>query len=230
MKHRAHFALAIILAIAVPVFAQGRREQSRPHRDQQVQPQRGQGSTPSRNSEPAPSRGSSNNQGGNSQQEQSAQPRGSGSRFGGGAHVGDWLRRFGKVPAQEQKKQLESDPQFQQLTPENQDRLRQRLDKFNNLPEERRDRILKRMEIFDRMSPEQQKETRELFGRIRELPDDRRQAVRRSAKALRGMPPAARERYLNSDEVQNNFSEQERDILRGLSKIEPAEVDPSEEQ
>jgi L-rhamnose-H+ transport protein len=73
--------------------------------------------------------------------------------------VGDWLRRFGKVPAQEQKKQLESDPQFQQHPPENQDRLRQRLDKFNNLPEERRDRILKRMEIFDRMSPEQQKET-----------------------------------------------------------------------
>jgi hypothetical protein len=222
LKHRAHFALAVILAIAVPGFAQGRREQSRPQRDQQVQSQQGKGSTPSRNS---------NDQGGKSDQQPSAQSRGSGSRFGGpGPHVGDWLRRFGKVPAQEQKKQLENDPQFQQLPRESQDQLRDRLDKFNNLPEERRNRILKRMEVFEHMSPEQQKEAREIFGRIRELPADRRQAVRRSARTLRGMPPAARERYLNSDEIQNNFSEQERDILRGLSKIEPPEVDPKDEQ
>lgn len=223
MKHRAHFALAIILAIAVPVLAQGRGEQSRPQGDQQVQPQRGQGSAPSRNS--------SNDRGGKSDQPPSAQPRGSGSRFGGpGPHVGDWLRRFGKVPAQEQKKQLESDPQFRQLPRDRQDQLRDRLDKFNNLPEDRRNKILKRMEIFEHMSPEQQQETRELFGRVRELPPDRRQAVRRSAKALRGMPPAARERYLSSEEIQNNFNEQEREILRGLSKIEPPEVDPKDEQ
>jgi hypothetical protein len=86
------------------------------------------------------------------------------------------------------------------------------------------------MEIFEHMTPEQQQETRDLYGRMRELPSDRRQAVRRAARTLRGMPPAARERHLNSDEIQNNFSDQEREILRGFSKLEPPEVDPRDEQ
>ncbi len=44
-----------------------------------------------------------------------------------GHHAGQWLRRYQGVPFDQQKKALETDPNFRKLAPERQERLQQRL-------------------------------------------------------------------------------------------------------
>src|SRR5919204_3008996 len=68
-----------------------------------------------------------------------------------GPHAGTWLRRYQALPAAEQEKALNADPEFQKLPAERQDKLRRRLREFNSYPPEKRQRILKRMELFEHL-------------------------------------------------------------------------------
>ncbi|MGC2478046.1 MAG: hypothetical protein WA485_27150, partial [Candidatus Sulfotelmatobacter sp.] len=63
-----------------------------------------------------------------------------------------------------------------------------------------------------------------LFQTYRNLPDDQRNKVSQAYRRLRGMPPPARERVLNSDEFRNGYSEDERNLLRGMTDLN---VEPS---
>ena len=45
------------------------------------------------------------------------------------------------------------------------------------------------------------------------LPDDQKTKMSQAYRRLRGMPPAARNELLNSDEFRNNFTDDERDLL-----------------
>jgi hypothetical protein len=137
-----------------------------------------------------------------------------------GRHMGDWLRKHQDQPPQEQEHALQNDPAFQRLPQERQERLMQRLRNFNSMPPEQRQRVLDRMETFERLPPEQQQHIRQLFGQMRDLPDDRRQAVRQAAHRLRQMPPDERERTLNSPAFRNRFSDQERELVRGLATVD----------
>ncbi|MGH8459138.1 MAG: DUF3106 domain-containing protein, partial [Nevskiales bacterium] len=91
-----------------------------------------------------------------------------------GRHGGDWLRKMHNLPADEQERALQNDPEFQRLSPEAQARLRERLRKFNNLPPEQRERMFDRWERFEHLTPEQQQRARRLHHRLRELPEARR--------------------------------------------------------
>src|SRR4051812_22490570 len=51
-----------------------------------------------------------------------------------GPHMGDWLRLNRSKSFDQQKKSLESDPDFKKLPPERQEKLKQRLQNFNSLP------------------------------------------------------------------------------------------------
>ncbi len=133
--------------------------------------------------------------------------------------AGQWLRKYMNLPPVEQEKALASDPEFNQLPPERQQKLRQRLDRFNSLPPEEKERILHRMEAFENLTPEQQQRARELSQKWRELPEDRRRMVKRALRSLREMDAAERERVLNSDRFRSMFSDQERDLMRGLSEL-----------
>ncbi len=80
------------------------------------------------------------------------------------------------------------------------------------------------METFEHMTPEQQTAARNLFQRYRNLPDDQRSKVSQAYRRLRGMPPQARSQLLNSDEFRNDFTDDERDLLRGMTDLN---VEPS---
>jgi hypothetical protein len=138
---------------------------------------------------------------------------------GPGPHMGDWFRRNEALPPDQQLKKLEQNPDFQRLTPERQQRLRERLQNFNSLPPEQKNRILNRMETYEHLAPEQQQRVHEMFRQYRGLPQDRRQELKRAFQQLEGMSPGERQRMLDSSEYRNNFSEQERGLLRGMSTI-----------
>jgi uncharacterized protein DUF3106 len=138
---------------------------------------------------------------------------------GPGPHMGDWFRRNETLPPEQQLKKLEQNPDFQHLPPDRQQRLRERLQNFISLPPEQKNRILQRMETYERLSPDQQQRVHDMFRQYRGLPQDRRQELKRAFQQLEGMTPYERQRMLDSPEYRNNFSDQERGLLRGMSTI-----------
>jgi hypothetical protein len=61
------------------------------------------------------------------------------------------------------------------------------------------------------------------------MPDDRRQAVRNAINALRAMPPDARQRAIDSGRF-SQFSPEEREMLKGASKLPLAPPEPESPQ
>ncbi len=141
---------------------------------------------------------------------------------GPGPHRGDWLRKYMTLPPHQQEQQLRHDPGFQSLSPERQNHLLDRLRNFNSQSPEKKAQILNRMETFEHMTPQQQQTARNLFNQYRNLPEDQRNKVSQAYRRLRGMPPSARNELLNSDEFKNNYTQEQRDLLRGMADLNVA--------
>ena len=139
--------------------------------------------------------------------------------------AGAWLRRYKDLPPDQQQKALENDPEFKNLSPERQAKLRQRLQQFNSLPPERKDKIVRRMETFQKMPHQQRQQVRDLTTRMRALPEERRRPMRQALLQLSKMPPDQQQKTLDSPQYKSQFSDDERDILRGLAqlKVRPAQ-------
>jgi len=148
-----------------------------------------------------------------------------------GGHAGDWLRRYQGLSPSEQERALQSDPAFRRLPPERQQLLRQRLHHFASLPPEQQQRMLNRMETWEHLTPGQKQQARELFGRMQQLPSDRRRMVTTAVRDLRAMPPGQREAIIDSNRFRGMFSLEERDIMRGATRLPlaPPENGRSEE-
>src|SRR5580700_7503673 len=131
-----------------------------------------------------------------------------------GGHAGDWLRRYQGLSPNEQERALQSDPAFRRLPPE-----RQQLHHFASLPPEQQQRMLNRMETWEHLTPGQKQQARELFGRMQQLPPDRRRMVNTAVRDLRAMPPGEREQIIDSNRFRSVFSPEERDIMRGATRL-----------
>lgn len=134
-------------------------------------------------------------------------------------HAGDWLRRYKDMPPAEQERELQNDPAFQRLSPERQQQLRQRLQHFSNLPPQQQLRMLNRMETWEHLTPEQKQQARQIFGQMRQLPPDRQRQVTTAVRDLRAMPPDQREQVINSPRFKSMFSDQEREMMRGATRL-----------
>ena len=134
-------------------------------------------------------------------------------------HAGDWLRRYKDLPPAEQERALQNDPGFRRLSPERQQLLRQRLQHFSSLPPQQQLRVLNRMETWEHLTPEQKQQARQIFGQMQQLPPDRRRMVMTAVRDLRAMPPDQRERIIDSDRFKGMFSDQERGLMRGATRL-----------
>ncbi len=204
-------ALLLITAISFPAYAQ-----------------RGQKNQRSNAPQPPPQQQQQNR--GNSQQVPpgSNQPSQAERLHGPGPHNGDWLRRFGNMPEQDQRRELQNDPNFQKLPKERQQRLMQRLDNYNRMTPEQKQHVLDRMETLEHMTPEQRTRTRELFQQFRGFDPDSRQRVTGALRRLRGMPPDARQNFYNSDAFRSNYNSQEQNVIKGLAELGPTDAEPPE--
>lgn len=193
--------LALVTAVAFPCLAQkgGFHRVQQPHAGPAYQPQR-----PAQ----APRTGQA-----------ARQQRG---------HAGDWLRRYKDLPPAEQERELQKDPGFRRLPPAQQQLLRQRLQHFSNLPPQQQLRVLNRMETWEHLTPEQKGQARQIFSQMRQLPPVRQRMVGTAVHDLRAMPPDQRERVIDSPRFKSMFSDQERDMIRGASRLPlaPAEEGP----
>jgi hypothetical protein len=144
-------------------------------------------------------------------------------------HAGDWLRRYKDLPPDEQERALQSDPAFRRLTPQQQQHRLQQLREFSNLPPEQQLRMLNRMETWEHLTPEQKQQARQIFGQMRQLPPDRQRMVRTAVRDLRAMPPDQREKVIDSDRFKSMFSDQEREMMRGVTRLPLAPAEDAEE-
>jgi hypothetical protein len=144
-------------------------------------------------------------------------------------HAGDWLRRYKDLPPEEQEKALQSDPTFQKLPPARQQILRQRLQHFSSLPPQQQLQMLNRMETWEHLTPEQKQQARQIFRQMQQLPPDRQRMVRTAVRDLRAMPPDQRERVIDSDRFKGMFSDQEREMMRGVTRLPLTPAEPGEE-
>jgi hypothetical protein len=136
-----------------------------------------------------------------------------------GGHAGDWLRRYKDLPPVEQDRALQNDPVFRRLPPAQQQALRQRLRHFSSLPPRQQARILKHMEAVEHMTPEQKQQLRQILGQIKRLPPVRQRAVGMAIRDLSAMPPAQREQIIDSPRFRSMFSDQEREMMRGATRL-----------
>jgi hypothetical protein len=143
-------------------------------------------------------------------------------------HAGDWLRRYKDLPPAEQERALQNDQGFRRLPPAQQQLLRQRLQHFSSLPPQQQLRVLNRMETWEHLTPEQKQQARQIFGQMQQLPPDRRRMVMTAVRDLRAMPPDQRERIINSDRFRSMFSDQERDMMRGATRLPLAPAEGGE--
>jgi exonuclease VII large subunit len=132
------------------------------------------------------------------------------------------------LPPAEQERQLQNDPAFRRLSPEKQQQLRQRLEHFSGLPPQQQLRMLNRMETWEHLTPEQKQQARQIFGQLRQLPPDRQRQVTTAVRDLRAMPPDQRERVIESDRFKSMFSDQERDLMRGATRLPLAPAEGGE--
>src|SRR5271157_3116490 len=139
--------------------------------------------------------------------------------IGPGPHKGDWLRKYGGLPAPQQEQQLRQDPKFRSLPPDQQQKLLDRLHRFDNLPPGDKAALLNRMETYEHLSPSQQQAAQGLFQRYRALPEDRRSKVSQACRQLQELPPDQRNQLLNSEQYRNNFNDEERELLRGMTDL-----------
>lgn len=228
-------AAASLLVAATGFAAQNRREQRQEQRQQRREDQRqdardqrgfqppqgksggfgAQSSNPNRNpqpQQPAP------------QQRNDATPQrnfGPARVYGPGPHAGDWLRKNRGLPLNQQLQQLQSDPAFRHLAPQEQDQMRQRLQRFNSLTPEQQDRMLDRMEVREHLPPEQRREEYELAQRYRGLPSGRQQAVKGALNELTPLSPQERQQRLSSPEFRSRFTDNEREIIGQALEIRP---------
>jgi hypothetical protein len=146
----------------------------------------------------------------------------------GAGHIGDWVRAHRDMPVAEQQKALQSDPTFQKLAPQQQQRLENRLTHLNSMPPQQQQRLLNRAEVWEHLSTGQRAQVRQLHTQMQALPPDRQRMMKTAIGDLRAMPPDQREKVLNSPRFQSMFSDQERNMLRDTAKLPlaPAESVP----
>jgi hypothetical protein len=121
--------------------------------------------------------------------------------------------------------------EFARMSPE------RRQEALAKLPPDRAEKLRKQLEIYGKMTPEQQAAAREQLNAFRSLPPERQegmrkafskfsrepaerqQAIRQELNQLRALPEADRQTRLNSPELKQRFSNNERKIIRDLSDL-----------
>jgi hypothetical protein len=205
-KIASHLAALLLLT---PAFAQPQSQHAAPPpQQQQSQPADGQWHHFQKEPAPSPSRP-------NQAHPPQNQP----------GHAGNWLRRYKDMSPAQQRRALESDPQFRKLPPQQQIRLLKRLQHFSSLPPQQQERVLSRMETWEHLTPDQKQRARQLFEQFKLLPPNRRQAVNQAIRSMRNLTPDQRDQLINSEPYSKTFSLQERVLLDGAAHLPLASGD-----
>ncbi len=136
-------------------------------------------------------------------------------------HLAGWMEAHRNLPLAQQQRALENEPGFRSYSPQEQQRMRDRLTQLNAMPPQQRQKVIERTEAMERLAPPQRQQVRNAMAQLGNLPEDRRHVVSRTFYQLRDLPPQQRQAYMNSPQFRGQFSDQERGAISGLLEITP---------
>lgn len=136
-------------------------------------------------------------------------------------HLPQWFQQHQNLPPQAQQRALRNEPGFRRLPPAEQQRLSNRLRQLDAMPPAQRQRTLQRVEAWERLSPMQRRQVRTAVQQVSRLPYPRQQALHQEFRDLCRMPPEQRQAVFNSPQFRNQFSDNERHMLKTLMSIQP---------
>jgi hypothetical protein len=136
-------------------------------------------------------------------------------------HLPQWFQQHQNLPPQAQQRALRNEPGFRRLPPAEQQRLSNRLRQLDAMPPAQRQRTLQRVEAWERLSPMQRQQVRTAVQQVGRLPYPRQQALHQEFRDLCRMPPGQRQAVFNSAQFRNQFSNNERHMLKTLMSFQP---------
>ena len=145
----------------------------------------------------------------------------SGSFRTGQEHLPQWMEQHQNLPLSQQENQLRSEPGFNRLAPQQQQRLVDRLRSLDARPPAERQRMMARNEMFERLSPQQRQDVRSSAQTMHSMPQDRQRTMTSAFNDLRRLPPDQRQAVLNSARFSHQFTPEERHVLGSLLSVEP---------
>lgn len=139
------------------------------------------------------------------------------------ARVRNQIDRLSKMKPEERKRFLET------LPPDRRETMERRLERYGRLTPEEREQLERSYESFEAMTPERREEMRRLFSRFNGVPEERRSVLRREVSSMRSMTADERKARLESDEVRDKYTSEERQLLSDLAKVLPNKDSPDNE-
>lgn len=139
----------------------------------------------------------------------------------GQEHLPEWLAHHQNMTPAEQENLLRREPGFSRLSPDQQQRVLDRLRSLDARPPAVRQRMVARNEAFERLSPEGKQDVRAAAQALRQMPLGRQAMMRHAFNDLRQLSPDQRQAILNSARFTHDYTPQERHVLSSLLSIEP---------
>jgi hypothetical protein len=126
----------------------------------------------------------------------------------------DKLERWRSMSPEEQDRARERYRRWKSLPPERQERILERERRWQKLPEEDRRYLRERRQLFREAPPERRQVIGGFFRHMEEMPRERRREMRNFVWQLRDLPPADRDRRLMEWPYYRGLSPGERGVLR----------------
>jgi hypothetical protein len=109
---------------------------------------------------------------------------------------------------------------FNELSPQDKQKIIENNRRLQNLPPAQREEIGKRIDNWNRLTPEQKNHVRnDLAPKWRQMPPERRQAIQQRLRVLQNMPESARNQRLNDPNFTRGMSEEDKATLHDLSHL-----------
>ncbi|MEZ5355683.1 MAG: DUF3106 domain-containing protein [Bryobacteraceae bacterium] len=153
----------------------------------------------------------------------SAQPRGGGvgilrrklPRAGGPkrnpGQMKKQIDRINGLPPRERKRLID------RLPPERRKEAERRLQRFNDMSPDEQDRLLRDYSEFQNESPERQRAVRRLWTQFNDFPERRKPTVRDEVQTLRKMAPEERAERMATREFRDKYNPSERRFLADMA-------------
>lgn len=126
------------------------------------------------------------------------------------------IDEFETMSPEEQQRALD------RLPPDEQQKVRQQLQRFNALPPEQQRALRNLYTRLHQLPPERQDTVRRAVGRFSQQPAERRQAIRDEFLSLANLPESQRQMRMASPEFRAMFNRKEQGIIRDMAPLLPA--------
>ena len=123
------------------------------------------------------------------------------------------LDHLQKMSPEERRKALDALPQ------DRRELFERRLEEYRHLTPGERERLARQLNNFQQLPPERQKAIRQMRRQLSEMPPRRRRLIARELQELRALNEEERQSRLESSELRDRFSAEERQLLGDLSSV-----------